>query len=168
MDDYVCKMFLLLSSFICTRFFLYKHHRYKHREPFILPDQVSQNTSFQLIIHAFFYKHHHYKHREPQIWPKIKHHLSTSLSLSSQQHTNFVYANYFNFPIISVFSNTKIHLSYTFGTLSYSSPFTNFQISEVGIRWMNIKSCKVRIACITLWTRKLHPQAAENLVGLWY
>ena len=39
-------------------------------------------------VHALFHKHHLYKHREPQIWPKTKHHLRTSLSLTSLQHTN--------------------------------------------------------------------------------
>ena len=37
----------------------------------------------------FFYKHHLYKHREPQIWQKVKHHLSTTLSLTSLLNTNF-------------------------------------------------------------------------------
>ena len=76
-----------------------------------------KNTIWYVHTRFFLYKHHHYKHRQPQIWPKIKHHLSTSLSLTSLQHTNFVYANYFNFPIISV----KINLSYNFGALNYSS-----------------------------------------------
>ena len=41
-------------------------------------------------IHAsFFYKHHPYKHREPEIWPKIKHHLSTTLSLTFTFKYNF-------------------------------------------------------------------------------
>ena len=75
----------------------------------------SPNTRF------FLYKHHRYKHREPLIWPKIKHHLSTSLSLTSLQHTNLVCASYLNFPNFNVFVNTKIHRSYSFRTLNHSS-----------------------------------------------
>ena len=36
----------------------------------------------QRLTRFSFYKHHLYKHRETQIWPKIKHHLSTILSLT--------------------------------------------------------------------------------------
>ena len=46
--------------------------------------------TFGFEITRFFYKHHLYKHRQPRIWTKIKHHLSTSLSLTSLKHTNFV------------------------------------------------------------------------------
>ena len=106
--------------------------------------------SSRQICYAFFlYKHNRYKNREPQIWPKIKHHLSTGLSLTSLQHTNFVYAIYFNSPIISVFSNTKIHLSYNFGTLNYSS-LRIFKILWLGYKMDGHKSEKVRIACLTL------------------
>ena len=97
------------------------------------------------ITRFFLYKHHHYKHRQPQIWPKIKHHLSTSLSLTSLQHTNFVYANYFNFPIISV----KINLSYNFGALNYSS-LQIFKFLWLGYTIDEHKSYKVRIAYLTL------------------
>ena len=38
----------------------------------------------------FFYKHHLYKHREPENWPKVKHHLSTSPSLKSEQCNAFL------------------------------------------------------------------------------
>ena len=75
----------------------------------------SCNTRF------FLYKHHRYKHREPQIWPKIKHHLSTSLSLTSLQHTNLVCVNYLNFPNFTVFVDSKIHQSDSFHTLNHSS-----------------------------------------------
>ena len=42
------------------------------------------------MIHAVFYKHSLYMHRQPEIWPKIKHHPSTSPSLTLLTHTNFV------------------------------------------------------------------------------
>ena len=76
---------------------------------------------FKINTRFFFYKHHHYKHREPYIWPKIKHHLSTSLSLTSLQHANLVCANYLNFLNFTVYVNTKIHQSYSFHTLNHSS-----------------------------------------------
>ena len=49
-----------------------------------------ENILFFCNTRLIFYKHHLYKHREPQICPNIKHHLSTSLSLTSLQHTIFV------------------------------------------------------------------------------
>ena len=86
-------------------------------------------TRPELIIHAFFlYKHHSYKHREPQIWPTIKHHLSTSLSLTQPQSHSVSHNTQILFVrIISIFQYDqcfliiKIHLSYSFSTLDYSS-----------------------------------------------
>ena len=82
---------------------------------------LSFSPRYQRNTRLFFCKHRRYKHRQPQIWPKIKHHLSTSLSLTSLQHTNLVCANYLNFPNFTVFGNTKIQQSYSFHTLNHSS-----------------------------------------------
>ena len=80
---------------------------------------------------------------------------TTSPSLTSLQHKNFVYVNYLNFPTISVFSNTKIHLSYKFGTLNYSSPQI-FKFLWLGYFIDEHKSYRVKIVCLTLPAKCYH------------
>ena len=98
-------------------------------------------------LHAFFYKHHLYKHRETQIWPKIKHHLSTILSLTWLWHTIFSFQFFesskflcFNYHTIFHFyflwtQNYSPHQIIVFGFAINWYQLTNCRLHELGTVW---------------------------------
>ena len=116
--------FLQYSIFKCPQIFLKINPFWpsKFLKSFLTSYSLADSVAFERSVISFchccfctrfFYKHHLYKHRQPEIWPKIKHHPSTSPSLTFLEPINFVFS-ISCFPYFSDLSYEKILKSFNF------------------------------------------------------